>query len=410
MSQRRKKVLIATLPPEFTGGVRTLTTFLYQALEETGEFDVKLIYYIPWIKEPTYSVALLDILPSLLKLRIKKVGYEDGITCGMKARKVGTFLPEFEFTHYLLNKYWREEIAQSDILQVVSGANLVGFPFYQTKKRYLVWAATPYKEDRADKVPHYGLAKYLLDKISTPICRVQERLTYRHAAKIFALSEYTACKVSEQNSIDSKNILVVPYPIDVAKFRPSNVPPDNDVILCVGRINDPRKNILMLLKAFRIALDKGVFAKLALVGQPPNNTILDVVKNLNIQHAVIFTGKVSEKELVLLYQKAFFSVLPSNQEGLGIVVLESMGCGCPVIATRCGGPEMIIKDSENGFLVPKGNPYELAARMIELLKNPSLRAELSSKARATIVNDYSREKVIECFLNSYRIIYPDLFS
>ena len=125
---------------------------------------------------------------------------------------------------------------------------------------------------------------------------------------------------------------------------------------------------------------------------------------------MIFTGKVPEKELILLYQKAFFSVLPSNQEGLGIVVLESMGCGCPVIATRCGGPEMIIKDSENGFLVPKGKPYELASRMIELFKNLSLRAEFAKNARVTVVNEYSREKIIKCFLDSYKIVYPELFS
>ena len=65
-----------------------------------------------------------------------------------------------------------------------------------------------------------------------------------------------------------------------------------------------------------------------------------------------------------MYQRAAVFALPSDDEGLGIVILEAMACGVPVVATRCGGPEDIITDGTDGFLVPRYDAGALASRLV----------------------------------------------
>ena len=103
-------------------------------------------------------------------------------------------------------------------------------------------------------------------------------------------------------------------------------------------------------------------------------------------------------------------VLPSFQEGLGIVVLEAMACGTPVISTMCGGPEELIENSGGGMLVSTFNENELSKAIIELLEDNSKRVKMGKCAAEYIAKNHSIAIVSEIFSKSYQEVYPELFS
>src|SRR6185295_9323300 len=89
-------------------------------------------------------------------------------------------------------------------------------------------------------------------------------------------------------------------------------------------------------------------------------------------------------------------VVPSHQEGLCIAALEAMACGCPVVSTRCGGPEEFVLDDETGFLVGS-DPTEMADAILRILSAPKLRQRLGTAAREKVVRDYSLTKANDIF-------------
>ena len=106
--------------------------------------------------------------------------------------------------------------------------------------------------------------------------------------------------------------------------------------------------------------------------------------SLGVRDRVEYVASPSREELVRLYQEASVFALPSDEEGLGMVILEATSCAVPVVSTRSGGPDGIITDGEDGFLVPLDDAAAMAGRLQSLLENPSLNIAMGSKARATI--------------------------
>ncbi len=113
---------------------------------------------------------------------------------------------------------------------------------------------------------------------------------------------------------------------------------------------------------------------------------------------VEFVALPGEEEILRLYQRAAVFALPSDEEGFGVVILEAMACGVPVVATRCGGPEGIITDGTDGFLVPREDAGAMAARLQVLLDSPTLNETMGRRARATIEARYADEVAGEAFL------------
>ena len=106
--------------------------------------------------------------------------------------------------------------------------------------------------------------------------------------------------------------------------------------------------------------------------------------SLGVRDRVEYVASPSREELVRLYQEASVFALPSDEEGLGMVILEATSCAVPVVSTRSGGPDGIITDGEDGFLLPLDDAAAMAGRLQSLLENPSLNIAMGSKARATI--------------------------
>ena len=174
----------------------------------------------------------------------------------------------------------------------------------------------------------------------------------------------------------------VPIPIDKALFSPHLPPATPGRIGFVGRLDDPRKNIGLLLDAFVKIRSRLPASSLILVGND-NGTCQGEIERRNLVGAVELAGRLGRSDLVAFYRSLDVFVIPSLQEGLAIVGLEAMGCGVPVVSTRCGGPESFIRDGENGFLTDFSSD-QLADAACRIVEDRHLRESMGKTARTTI--------------------------
>ena len=105
----------------------------------------------------------------------------------------------------------------------------------------------------------------------------------------------------------------------------------------------------------------------------------------NISHRVHFWGARPQKELPLIYSAADATVIPSYHESFGLVAVESLACGIPVVATRTGGLTTIIKHGETGYLVPRC-PGFFAERLDTLLRDTALLEQMHLSARPSVLH------------------------
>ena len=97
------------------------------------------------------------------------------------------------------------------------------------------------------------------------------------------------------------------------------------------------------------------------------------------------------KELIKLYQGSTVFALPSAEEGFGVVIIEAMACGVPVVATRCGGPDGIIVDGKDGYLVPLDDAPSMADSLADLCLNIERNKKMGLEARASTEARFSVE-------------------
>jgi len=119
--------------------------------------------------------------------------------------------------------------------------------------------------------------------------------------------------------------------------------------------------------------------------------ILGTGPDIGLQDRVSHIDRPETVDLIQLYQQAAVFALSSDEEGLGVVILEAMACGVPVVATRCGGPDGIITDGEDGYLVPVDDADAMAARLAALCADSELNCTLGRHARHTIEARYTEE-------------------
>jgi glycosyltransferase involved in cell wall biosynthesis len=146
----------------------------------------------------------------------------------------------------------------------------------------------------------------------------------------------------------------------------------------------------------------------AIVGKPSGDeqehymqALLIQAKKLGIEEQVKFLGYVSESDLVSLYHEASALVHPAITEGFGLVLLESMFLGTPVIAAAADGPSELIADGQTGLLVPTGDGDSLAKAIIRFLDTPDLARTLSDRGMAA-AKKFSVEKMLQATVYVYR--------
>ncbi|MFC1959673.1 glycosyltransferase [Chloroflexota bacterium] len=201
---------------------------------------------------------------------------------------------------------------------------------------------------------------------------------------------------------DARKIHIVPPGVDTAHFHPmdrtaakkaAGILPEDKMFLFVGRI-ERLKGVDNILQAIALIkkddpalLDDRVC--IAIIGGNPDETtnkdaemarLQTLREQLAVHDLVTFIGAREQDRLRNYYNAAEALIMPSDYESFGMVALEAMACGTPVIASEVGGLAYLIRDGQTGFHVPVREPQALADRMTSLLNDPKLRAQMSQEA------------------------------
>jgi D-inositol-3-phosphate glycosyltransferase len=131
----------------------------------------------------------------------------------------------------------------------------------------------------------------------------------------------------------------------------------------------------------------------------------DLSRSLKIQESVIFLGLVKQEILPFFYSAANLCVVPSYYESFGLVVLESLACGTPVVATKVGGAESVIRHGETGYVVRNNDSCHLADKIALFLSTSNGDIDVGT-VRASVVN-YSWSNITEAILAEYRSVLRD---
>jgi glycosyltransferase involved in cell wall biosynthesis len=169
---------------------------------------------------------------------------------------------------------------------------------------------------------------------------------------------------------------------------------DEKIIIFVGTLR-PVKGIKYLIKAMKIIRQKNEDARLMLIGDGEERAYLEnLVKELNLKNYVKFIEKVQNENVPEYMVTSDVFVLPSLSESFGIVNLEAMASGLPIVTTKVGGLPEVVKDGENGFLVEPKNPEQIAEKALLILEDDELRERISRNNKEE-VREYSWESVVE---------------
>jgi D-inositol-3-phosphate glycosyltransferase len=397
----RSRATIAIVVPSLVdiGGVISVATFLQRVIRRDSKFDARFF---------SLATSASDSSSTLLRSPatwLRGVNTTHGNFNGDPFVHVGASLSEFEFRRYAPRPELRRMLADCDLVQVVAGAPAWVLPVAGCGKPIILQVATLTKVERRtqDKGPSLlGIWRRLMTHVTARYDEAGLR-----AADAIMVENPWMLDYARAASGSGTIVRYAPPGVDIDIFKAGAAcdtePGGSPYILAVGRFCDRRKNADLLLDAFSRVL-RLVLQPLRLVvagADDPGDTFRAKVGALGLDDKVSVRLKLSNQALAELYRNAVCLALSSDEEGLGIVVLEAMASGIPVVATRCGGPDGIITDGVDGFLVPIGDAAAMADRLALLVRNTAVKREMGEKARLTIKARYSEEVAGKAFLDVY---------
>ena len=233
---------------------------------------------------------------------------------------------------------------------------------------------------------HSGLPTFL--SIHTePRKRQRIRLLWKTLRGIVAGSQEIREHLVNRRRIPRDLVRVITTGVDAQYFRPVGRPRDPrktyiPVVGMVGRL-EPFKGADVFLRAAKIVADQGQEVQFLVAGDgPESQNLRRLVQELRLEACVTFTSQVRDYRSLLGAIDIF--VRPSLREGLALSLLEAMACGKPVVATGAGRVFGLIRDGENGHLVPRGDVSALALAVTKLVANPAHAMEIGRRARKEV--------------------------
>lgn len=237
------------------------------------------------------------------------------------------------------------------------------------------------------------------------------------ADSIIAANPDEAADMIWRQRADSARICTIPPGVDTDLFQPLDraacrrdlgIPEGEQMVLFVGRI-DPIKGLDTLLAAARYLKDSGSAAVTHIVGGDLNETgsptgplarLVEQARSLDVSDRLRLWGAQPQNRLPVFYSAADVISVPSRYESFGLVAVEAMACGVPVVASRAGGLIFTIEDGRSGYLTPIGDGAAHGARILELLGDDQKRASFSEEARIGALR-FSWESVASSILHVY---------
>lgn len=360
-----------------------------------GGAENKLWELIERLDPNKYEIMLATVGPGgPLRPQFEKLGVEIFDFCRRSA-----FDPMPFFKLYRLMKERRVDLVQTTLFWAdvigATAAKLAGVP------AILSWETVSHEGD-----PYHN--------------NLQRRGGYRLAMScadlIVAVSHEVKQSLVRRRGIPEEKIRVIHYGVDLEQFHPNGqdarlakrqeiaVPPDSFMIGIVARL-EPWKGHRNFIDAFAQVAAQFPDVNVVCVGEGSLRPELEALaKAKGLQHRIFFMGV--RKDVAQWVNAIDLFVLPSLPgEGLPNVLLEAMACRKPVIATQVGGVPELVKDGENGFLVPSGNIAALRTALEQALRDRERLKLLGKNAQATVEKSFSLQQQISSFEETLDSLY-----
>jgi len=323
--------------------------------------------------------------PELLFVSHPALAGEDA---GQYASIAGTrgLLPRLDAVNQLtggLRLAARARVARSR--WVVATTASYGVAARRSGRRYAAWIGTGLESEWQARRPWLPRTRRVALATNAPLLRALERSVLRGARITCATSPSSRDALAVASGLDEEEIRLLSIPIDLGRFVPL---PDDEwraglerpVLAFVGRGDDPRKNVGLLLDALLLVQQRVPDASVLLVGRPPAGALPARVRTAGYVRSV---GEAIRGSALL--------VVPSRQEGFGLLAAESLASGVPVVTTPCGGPEDLVRRSSGGRILAGFSPEELAETILELLEAPDALAAMRTAGRRYVEVEHGHQ-------------------
>lgn len=207
--------------------------------------------------------------------------------------------------------------------------------------------------------------------------------------RVAAVSETIRDRLVSEGSCVPGRVEVIPMGADLQdRFVPDGSPRNAAEILFVGRLVEG-KGADILLRALPAVLASQPDATLTVVGGgPERDRLASLVQQLGIESRVNFVGPVAHALLAAYYRRAALLALPSREEGFGLVLVEALGCGCPVVASDVPAIRSLLHEGRAGRLCRAGDADALAQALVDLLADGDARSALAEHGRQHVLSRY----------------------
>ena len=239
-----------------------------------------------------------------------------------------------------------------------------------------------------------------------------ERRLVHSVDRIVAATEHERQLLRQVFRVPRPRVAVIPLGVDLEQFRPRDQaaaraelgrPEGERLLLAVGRI-EPLKGFDILIRALAEMTERERVSLLVVGGDeraaPEFARLRAVAEEVGVADRVQFPGAIPHQRLAVHYNAAELVVVPSFYESFGLVALEAMASGVPVVASRVGGLTSTVADGRSGYLVPWRCPEPFAEKIDLLLGNHALRMALGAAAAQSVAR-YAWEKVASALLALY---------
>jgi glycosyltransferase involved in cell wall biosynthesis len=232
------------------------------------------------------------------------------------------------------------------------------------------------------------------------------------AWRIITCSNYMAWEVETYFGAPQNKVDVIPNGVDprrfdalrgqdLSEFRLQYAQPDEPIVYYVGRMV-PEKGLSVLIDAVPQVLQDWPGVKFVLAGGGGYaNDLKEQANALGVQGNVIFPGRISDEVRDQLFMVANCAVFPSLYEPFGIVALEAMAAGVPVVVSDVGGLSEVVELHETGIKVHPDDPGSLAWGILHTLRNPHWSAQRVQNAEGVVRNQYNWHRIADMTLKTY---------
>lgn len=258
----------------------------------------------------------------------------------------------------------------------------------------------------------YGRNNGIKTDMQRYISSVEWMLSY-DSWKVITCSNYMRQQISDVFSTPWDKIWVIPngvethnfdFEFDWLEFRRKFAIDDEKIIFFIGR-HVFEKGVHNLIEAAPQIVNGCSRAKFIIAGKGPmSDELIDRVKSMGLTSKFLFTGYMDDDTRNKLYRVANVAVFPSLYEPFGIVALEAMSAGCPVVVSDTGGLGEIVEHRVNGLKAICGMPQSYGDNILEILRDDALASNLKENAYKTVYEKYTWDKVSELTIKLYNSV------